>query len=287
LSEPEFRGLEDPESLRQLVRRLKEGIYVTTERGRILDANPAFLEILGVASLADLRQYSAADLLVDPEERERQVRLLREYGSLRDYELKIRRPDGQVRTVIDAAYAVKAPNGETLYYGILVDITERKRLEEQLVEQSIRDPLTGCFNRRYLGEFESHMLRQHRDWGCIVLDVDRFKEYNDRFGHQIGDQVLRRVSRFLMRQTRADEGVVRFGGDEFVVLLAGADAASTERPADRLKQLGAREVPVSFSLGWAAREGGESLERTIHRADKALLAVRSQERSRTEERRSR
>ncbi len=203
---------------------------------------------------------------------------------MRDFELQIRRPDGTIRTVVDTAFALHDTEaGETLYQGMLVDITDRKQLERQLIEQSIRDPLTGCFNRRYLTEFETQM--QQRGWGCVVLDVDRFKEYNDRFGHKVGDEVLTRVARFLMRQTRAEEGVVRLGGDEFLVLLAGADAEAAERTATRLQQIGARELPISFSLGWAVREEEEPLERTFNRADHRLLDVRSHQRTSDEERR--
>jgi diguanylate cyclase (GGDEF)-like protein len=118
-----------------------------------------------------------------------------------------------------------------------------------------------------------------------MLDIDYFKEYNDQFGHSVGDEVLVRVSRFLMRSTRAEEGVVRFGGDEFCVLLAGSDAANTSRAAERIKQTGARELPIAFSVGWAVREHNERLERTLNRADQNLLEVRSLDRGREERRR--
>lgn len=284
--EPVDTSLQDPHGLRELVRNLHEGIYVTNREGQILDGNPAFLEILGVSSIAEARSLRAADVLVDPTERERELALLDRNGSLRDFELRIRRRDGTIRTVIDSAFATRDSSGAPLYRGILVDITERKRLEEKLVEQSIRDPLTGCFNRRYLRDFEKHCEERQVGWGCIMLDIDYFKEYNDQFGHSVGDEVLIRVSRFLMRSTRAEEGVVRFGGDEFCVLLAGSDAANTGRAADRIKQSGARELPVAFSLGWAVREKNERLEHTLNHADQNLLEVRSLDRSREDRRRT-
>ncbi len=228
---------------------------------------------------------SASDLLVDPAERQRELALMDQNGSVRDFELRIRRKDGTIRTVIDSGFASKDGSGNLLYRGILVDITDRKRLEEQLFEQSTRDPLTGCFNRRYLRDFEKHCEARQTGWGCIMLDVDYFKEYNDQFGHSVGDEVLVRISRFLMRSTRAEEGVVRFGGDEFCVLLAGADAANTKRAADRIKQAGARELPIAFSLGWAVRDDNERLERTLNRADQNLLEVRSLDRKSEDRRR--
>jgi diguanylate cyclase (GGDEF)-like protein/PAS domain S-box-containing protein len=278
-------SLQDPNSLRDLVQNLHEGIYVTNRDGKILDANPACLEILGVSSIDEARALKAADILVDPAERERELALLDRNGAVRDFELRIRRRDGSIRTVIDSSFVSTSSSGAVLYRGILVDITDRKRLEEQLVEQSTRDPLTGCYNRRYLRTFEKHCDERHVGWGCIMLDIDYFKEYNDQFGHSVGDEVLVRVSRFLMRSTRAEEGVVRFGGDEFCVLLAGSDAANTGRAAERIKQSGARELPIAFSLGWAVRDTGERLERTLNRADQNLLEVRSLDRGREDRRR--
>jgi diguanylate cyclase (GGDEF)-like protein/PAS domain S-box-containing protein len=271
---PRRRRLSDPDALRDLFFRLQEGIYITNQRGDILDANPAMLEIFGVRSLRQLKQLRVADLLVEPGMRTKEMELLQRKGSVQKYELQIRRPDGQVRTVIDTAHATRDPRtGEVLYHGILVDITLRKRLESQLHEQSIRDPLTGCFNRRYLADFERRRGRR-RHWGCIVIDIDHFKQYNDRYGHQAGDDVLIRMSRFLMRQTRVEEGVVRTGGDEFVVLLSGADLPTTEATARRLEAAAKSEAPVRFSLGWAARRLGEKLEKTIARADHHMFSVR-------------
>jgi diguanylate cyclase (GGDEF)-like protein/PAS domain S-box-containing protein len=280
---PKFRSLADPENLRDLVQKLKEGIYISNQEGEILDANPAFLEMFGVSSLDELKKHRVTDF-IDPEVRKWELTALHRDGFIREFELQIKRKDGRTRTALDSAYAVKNPEtGEVMYKGILVDITERKRLENQLREQSIRDPLTGCFNRRYLQLFERTVESSTR-WGCIMIDVDRFKQYNDQHGHQAGDEVLVRISRLLMRQLRAEEALVRMGGDEFLVLLNNSDAHRTDAVAKRLK---ASEVPVPFSLGWAAREGQEKLEKTIGRADKKLYAVRAHKRSPEQERRHR
>src|SRR5437870_3690095 len=145
-----FRTLSDPESLRQFARNLREGIYITTRDGRILDANPAFLEMFGVRSLEELDGYNAADLIVDPERRQQQLELMDRDGSVRDFELTIRRPDGEVRYVVDTFYSIRDDHGEELLHGILVDITSRKTLEARLLEMSTHDALTGALNRRYL-----------------------------------------------------------------------------------------------------------------------------------------
>jgi diguanylate cyclase (GGDEF)-like protein/PAS domain S-box-containing protein len=268
-----FGSLDDAESLRELVRHLREGIYIVTQDGRFLDGNPALLEMFGVSSLNELRRYKMEDLIVDQAERRRELELLTRHGSVREFELKLRRPDGRIRTALDAAYTCRDPGtGELLFRGILVDITERKRLESQLLEQSIRDPLTGCFNRRYLDAFEE--LADNIGWGVLAVDIDDFKKYNDSHGHQAGDEVLIKISRLLMRQARAEEGVVRMGGDEFVVLLGGADEVATETAANRLRNAAGREAPIRFSLGWAVRRSQEKLEKTLNRADQNMFEVR-------------
>src|SRR5512146_2245036 len=132
-------GFEDPEVMRELVRQFPEGIYATTPAGEIVDANPALLKILGVKSLEELRSLRAQDLMVDPALRAKEMELLERRGSLRNFEFQIRRPDGQVRTVLDTVYRSQDPcSNRVIYRGVLVDITGRKELENRLRQQSIR-----------------------------------------------------------------------------------------------------------------------------------------------------
>jgi diguanylate cyclase (GGDEF)-like protein/PAS domain S-box-containing protein len=271
-----LRSLGDPESLREFTRNLREGIYINTRDGRFLDANPAFLDMVGVKSIADLSEYNADDLLDDPRQRAAELEAIEREGAVREFELTMRRPDGGRRTVLDTCYVIRdSETGEEFVHGILVDITARKALEEELLEMSTHDALTGCLNRRALLEVEEAFARDaDLRCGCIFVDIDHFKRYNDEQGHQAGDEVLVRMARFLMRYIRAEESVLRLGGDEFVVLLNGADAERTQSVAERLRHTALRTAPVPFSLGAAAREPGESLAHLLDRADQGLLAVR-------------
>lgn len=269
------RSLRDPGTLASLVQNLREAIYVTNARGDILDGNPAFFALMGVRSLDDLQNYGANELVVDPARRLAQTEQVERDGYARDFELQLVRPDGTLLTVLDTVYGIKDPaTGETLFHGILVDITARKRMEEELRQQSMRDPLTGCFNRRYLAEMDEELSPSDANWGCLFIDIDHFKHYNDTHGHAMGDNTLIRMSRFLMRQVRAEEPVIRVGGDEFVILLRGASEAQTMMVAQRMQAAALRTAPVPFSLGWASREPSENLMSTMHRADQNLLAVR-------------
>jgi diguanylate cyclase (GGDEF)-like protein/PAS domain S-box-containing protein len=278
MTQGRFRSLEDPETLRLFIQNLREGIYITNDAGEILDANPACLEIFGVSTVEDLRTLRAQDLLADPAQRAQEAELLDREGEVREFELVIRRPDGEERTVLDSCHAVRdTETGQTLYHGILIDISGRKQLESRFHEASLRDPLTGCYNRRFLLEVEKR-LASFETWGTIVVDVDNFKEYNDDFGHQKGDEVLMKVSRFLQQNARAEDAVVRMGGDEFLLLLLGASARYVAEVGQRLRLTAAERGVPSFSLGWANRHGAESLERTIDHADRELLQIRLFER---------
>jgi diguanylate cyclase (GGDEF)-like protein/PAS domain S-box-containing protein len=281
-----FRSLTDPNTLSELALRLKEGIYITTLDGEIVDANPAFLEMFGVESLGDLRGSRTGDF-VRPEVRAREMAQLERDGSVRDIEFQLTRRDGEVRTVVDSAFlSVDPQTGEKYCHGILVDITQRKELQTQLLELSIRDPLTGCYNRRYLNTVTRQCEAQpNGEWGCIYLDIDHFKQYNDTNGHAEGDSVLVKMARFLMRHVRAEEAVVRVGGDEFLVVLCDSGDEQTENVAARLRAAAPASAPAAFSMGWAARRNEESFENTMIRADQRLLEVRVDERRDIQKRR--
>jgi diguanylate cyclase (GGDEF)-like protein/PAS domain S-box-containing protein len=281
-----FRSLSDPHTLSELALRLKEGIYITTLDGEIVDANPAFLEMFGVDSLEDLKGQRTSDF-VKPEVRAREMALLEREGSVRDIEFQLTRRDGETRTVVDSAFlSVDPETGEKYCHGILVDITHRKELQTQLLELSVRDPLTGCYNRRYLNTVTRQCEAQPKgEWGCIYLDIDHFKQYNDKNGHAEGDAVLVKMARFLMRHVRAEEAVVRVGGDEFLVVLCDSDLDQTDNVAARLRAAAPTSAPGPFSMGWAARKNDESFEETMIRADRRLLAVRVDERRDLQKRR--
>jgi len=281
-----FRNLSDPKTLSELALRLKEGIYITTLDGEIIDANPAFLEMFGIESLEELKGSRTSDF-VRPEVRAREMALLERDGSVRDIEFQLTRRDGEVRTVTDSAFlSIDPKTGEKYCHGILVDITQRKELQTQLLELSIRDPLTGCYNRRYLNTVTRQCEAQPKgEFGCIYLDIDHFKQYNDTNGHAEGDSVLVKMARFLMRHVRAEEAVVRVGGDEFLVVLCDSGQEQIENVAARLRAAAPMSAPVQFSMGWAARRNGESFEETMIRADHRLLEVRVDERRDLQKRR--
>ena len=209
-----FRSLDDYDTLRTLARNLGDGFYITDRDGRLLDANPAFLALLGIVSLAELAGVTGAQLVADPARRAQEMAILARDGAVRSFEMEIVRPDGARRIVLDTTWVCRdRETGATFHHGILVDITRQKALEHQLREQSVRDALTGCYNRRILAELAERLeATAGASWACIFIDIDHFKQYNDRHGHEAGDRALVQMTRFLTRNVRGDEPVVRLGG---------------------------------------------------------------------------
>jgi len=261
-------------------------VWARSVTDRRQSAFPCWGPFWGSESLDDLKGFRTDDF-VRPEVRAREMAQLEREGTVRDVEFQLTRRDGETRTVVDSAFlSVDPKTGEKYCHGILVDITHRKELQTQLLELSIRDPLTGCYNRRYLNTVTRQCEAQPRgEWGCIYLDIDHFKQYNDSNGHAEGDAVLVKMARFLMRHVRAEEAVVRVGGDEFLVVLCDSGEDQTEHVVARLRAAAPTSAPVPFSMGWAARRGAESFEQTMIRADHRLLAVRVDERRDLQKRR--
>ena len=168
------------------------------------------------------------------------------------------------------------------------------RLRETLRNQSIRDSLTGLFNRRYMEETLERELRRAgrtgRGLGVIMLDVDHFKRHNDMFGHEAGDVVLRRIGELLQRGLRREDTACRFGGEEFVLVLPDARAEDASRRAEELREQvrrltttinGVSVGSVTVSLGVAAYpEHGLTGEMLVTAAAGALYAAKRSGRDR-------
>jgi len=167
-------------------------------------------------------------------------------------------------------------------------------LREALRNQSIRDPLTGLYNRRYLEEIlqreTRRAVRAEYGLGMLLLDLDHFKKFNDTYGHEAGDSVLRETGTLLTKSVRAEDVVCRFGGEEFVVVLPMADLKTSQARADRIRSK-LREMTVlhqgqslgmvTVSVGVAALpQHGTSPKELLEAADAALYRAKREGRDR-------
>jgi diguanylate cyclase (GGDEF)-like protein len=168
------------------------------------------------------------------------------------------------------------------------------RLQETLRTQSIRDPLTGLFNRRYLeASLELELLRAARrslPLAVLMLDIDHFKRFNDSHGHEAGDALLSKFAEVLRRTIRNDDIACRFGGEEFTILLLEADADAAMQRAEQIREAVAAmsvehrrgQLPhVTTSIGCAIHpRDGRTAEELLRRADAALYHAKRSGRDR-------
>ncbi|CAG0946610.1 MAG: hypothetical protein EFKGCFLK_01386 [Rhodocyclaceae bacterium] len=168
------------------------------------------------------------------------------------------------------------------------------RYQGRIEEMASTDKLTGLLNRHafavLIAQVFSEYRREPRSIAVLLADIDRFKEINDRHGHPAGDAVLAAVARALQRRLRASDLAVRWGGEEFLLLLKGCELDEARRIAEDLRRavalhpfaMGRQEIPVTMSLGVAQYDGNESVEHLVGRADAALYAAKHGGRNRVE-----
>jgi len=162
---------------------------------------------------------------------------------------------------------------------------ERHELKARLQYLATHDPVTGAFNRHHFNQtIDGELARSKRykhSIGFLMVDVNRFKEINDRFGHQTGDVVLRRVADVLLEQVRTVDMVVRYGGDEFLLVLPET-GAGCEGVADRVRTVSVRvsdvpdaiEFPITLAIGasWWSPDDERSIEEVLAQADQQMYA---------------
>lgn len=167
-------------------------------------------------------------------------------------------------------------------------------VHEALQRTAALDPLTGVYNRRFgMARLEEEFRRAQRNrqtLGVLMVDIDHFKQINDQYGHLVGDRILVSVSRRLMEQTREEDVVVRYGGEEFLILLPGADREDCQRFAERVLERmnrspvrdGRLEIAITVSIGVTAYPSLPVLaaEELVDEADRALYAAKSDGRDR-------
>jgi diguanylate cyclase (GGDEF)-like protein len=170
-----------------------------------------------------------------------------------------------------------------LLLGHTASAIKRIRLQNELKELAIHDPLTGLYNRYYLNQVLDQEVKRSKRYnhcmGFLMIDVNRFKEINDRYGHQMGDEVLRAIASLLRKAVRESDIVVRYGGDEFLVILLETDGeadtvrqriATTVTP--RYKKSRWVDFPVTLSIGSAYwnPQGSQSVDEILNEADRLM-----------------
>ncbi|MGH2872869.1 MAG: diguanylate cyclase [Solirubrobacteraceae bacterium] len=275
-----------------ILRSMHEGLLVT-RKGQIIEVNRAFCELTGYESerLVGARvpyPFWAPESLRELESHRRAVA----DGLAHELRTTYRRSDGTPLRVSMYTVLVRGEGAEGLGFVTTVrNITSQERHETELQHLANHDSLTGMPNRRAFQErLQAEIARAQRHGrrlSIAILDLDHFKQVNDRHGHAVGDRVLEETARRLLRVIRRDEHIARLGGEEFGWILPDSDLAGACAAADRARTAIADEPfgdagRLTLSAGVCARsEASDDLDALYRGADQALYAAKHAGRDRT------
>jgi diguanylate cyclase (GGDEF)-like protein/PAS domain S-box-containing protein len=281
---------------RRLFETAQDGILILNAKtGAISDVNPF---------LVDMLEYSREEFIQkklwevgafkDIEASKNAFEALQKNKYIRYKNLPLKAKNGKLIQV-EFVSNVYLEGDEKVIQCNIRDITERKQAQDALVkrkdyyrEQSVRDHLTGLFNRRYMEEtLKRELLRASRknlSVGVLMLDVDNFKQFNDTYGHAAGDVILHDLSSLFLKNIREEDIACRYGGDEFIIVLPDASRETTLERAWLICEK-TRQYPFQFeslplkeitlSLGVAVfPEDGSTFDQILKAADTALLCAK-------------
>ncbi|WP_302931637.1 diguanylate cyclase domain-containing protein [Pseudomonas aeruginosa] len=276
---------------RAILQSMRDGYFEMDVDGVILTVNPALCQLLG-QTRETLIGHPYYELLGEDDlARARQpFQRAMQSGGGKTFAIPLQRADGSLGYFEATVSLIHDLQGELRgYRGIVRDVSDQIAYQQQLLEMAYRDPLTGLGNRKAFDEQLGQALLRAGSGGSelalLYLDLDRFKEVNDRFGHDIGDALLRTVAERVRSTLRQPDKAYRLGGDEFAVLLEDSQENNPQRLAERL--LAALVQPIALngeridfvtpSIGIALypRHAGDA-EGLVRAADSAMYQAKRQ-----------
>ncbi|HBO5874710.1 TPA: diguanylate cyclase [Pseudomonas aeruginosa] len=276
---------------RAILQSMRDGYFEMDVDGVILTVNPALCQLLG-QTRETLIGHPYYELLGEDDlARARQpFQRAMQSGAGKTFAIPLQRADGSLGYFEATVSLIHDLQGELRgYRGIVRDVSDQIAYQQQLLEMAYRDPLTGLGNRKAFDEQLGQALLRAGSGGSelalLYLDLDRFKEVNDRFGHDIGDALLRTVAERVRSTLRQPDKAYRLGGDEFAVLLEDSQENNPQRLAERL--LAALVQPIALngeridfvtpSIGIALypRHAGDA-EGLVRAADSAMYEAKRQ-----------
>ena len=277
---------ESEEKHRLFIESLPIGLYRNTPgpQGHFIMANTALARLHGFDSVEEFLTQDVLDLYVDPAKRKEISAELMEKGFVSGKEVMLKRKDGTPIWGSVTARAISDHEGKVIYFdGNVIDITERKKMEEEILALSIIDQLTGLHNRRGFLSLAEHQLKiSDRDKKGMLLffaDLDGLKLINDTLGHKEGDKALIEAANIFKETFRTSDIIARLGGDEYAVLAvnvtemnSGNMTARLQYMVDKRNNQENRKYRLSISLGCShyAPDNPCSIDNLIARADKLM-----------------
>ena len=285
----EVKLRESQDLFRAIVENVSDLVAVLDPEGRRIYNSPSYGPLFHES---DIRQGSSSFQEIHPDDRGRIKEIFRRtvatgVGERAEFRFVLK--DGSIRHMESDGQAIFGPDG-TVSKVVVVsrDITELKQLENDLRDMAATDFLTGLATRRhFLERLEQELARIHRHDGhrasVLMLDSDHFKQVNDTFGHAAGDKVLRHLAVLMQDELRKVDTIGRVGGEEFAVILPGADLPAATVFAERLRKRVAgtpstqddRMIPLTVSIGVTGmKDSDTSADEALDRADRALYRAK-------------
>lgn len=285
------------EEIEDLYNHAPCGYHSLDENGLVVRMNHTELQWLGYSREELVDKIRIFDLFTPASQqafRENFPRF-KELGHVQNLEFELVRKDGTVLPVLLSATAIRDASGRyVMSRSTLFDLTERKKLERELERQARIDMLTGLNNRRHFLELAEHELARSRRHGeplsALMLDVDHFKQFNDTYGHHVGDMVLQKLSEVCIHALREIDILGRLGGEEFAILLPETDSTQAWETAERLRLAVAnadvqiepgKPLHFTISIGVASFLATDAqVDTMLKRADAALYEAKNAGRNR-------
>ena len=278
-----------------LLKLLPVGVFmVDSIEGKPLVVNDMGRDLLGSGILPDANEHNLSevykaykgDTQIHYPTAEMPITLGMKGISAHIDDMVVERPDG-TRILLEVfGTPVFDENGNSWASLVtFMDITERKKAEENLIYINNHDQLTGLYNRTYFEEALTQLdVKENLPLSMIMIDTNGLKIINDSFGHSVGDELLKKTASAILRVCRAEDISVRYGGDEFIIVLPKTNDAETLKIANTIKELLSKEnianIQLSISYGYATKHfTNESIMETLANAENHMYSHKLSERS--------
>ena len=263
------------------------------ESMKVLYANRSTYQLFEFPQEKSLTEISDMNSFwIQAEDRDTVLRLIAEDGDIRNREMLMKTARGKMFWALLSATPMDFGGDRALFVSLL-DVTDKKLIQEELERLATTDPLTGIFNRRSFFDTANKEIRRsvryNYPFTLLMLDIDHFKRVNDSYGHAFGDQVIQRFTEVVNECLREEDLFGRVGGEEFAVILVAADLEGALTVAERIRenwqqselQTEGKNVSFTVSIGVAElRNPRESVDMVMERADKALYVAKEEGRNR-------
>ncbi len=306
MNKHKFDSSEAEAKYRLLFEQSRDAITIVSMDGHFIDVNPAFLNMLKY-SREEIMAMNAGELWLDPEKRQEWKQILKKHGSVVDFECCQQTKNGEIIDLLLTSTARVTSDKTILYQTILRDITKQKLAQDELAATNLMlmrktqeierlastDHLTNILNRRGMIKclYEEIKILQRvsyhkpvsessaNGFSIAIGDIDDFKQFNDQFGHDCGDYILKKISEILLSSMRGQDQVARWGGEEFLLLLRTTDLKGATVSIERIRKIiettalkykdNTMGVTMTFGVSMYSCVDGD-IDTCINNADKGL-----------------